>query len=85
MRYFILVLEIVNALGLSKKDKFLNKEWRHCSSKRPVLKISLEGKMIKEYESISKASKENNISKGNINNVCKGKRKTAGGYKWKYK
>jgi len=36
------------------------------------------------YESNIIAAKENNISKGNINSCCNGKRKTAGGYKWEY-
>ena len=39
--------------------------------------------VIKEYSTLSSASKENKISIGNISECCQGKRKTAGGYKWK--
>jgi len=39
-----------------------------------------------EYKSLEIASKLNNIkNKGNIVLVCQNKRKTAGGFSWKYK
>ena len=37
------------------------------------------------YASVYDAERELNISFGNIWSVCNGKRKTAGGYHWKYK
>lgn len=37
-----------------------------------------------EYESINKASIQTGISQSSISAVCKGKRKTAGGYHWHY-
>lgn len=37
-----------------------------------------------KYKSISEASRCTGISRGNINNVCIGTRKSAGGYTWKY-
>ena len=40
---------------------------------------------IKYYESSILASKELGITSSNILAVCKGHRKLAGGYKWKYK
>lgn len=39
--------------------------------------------VIKEYPTLSSAGKENKINISNISECCKGKRKTAGGYKWK--
>ena len=52
-------------------------------------KLKLSKKIIrvedgKIYNSISDASTELNISDGNIIAVCKGKRRAAGGYHWKY-
>jgi len=38
-----------------------------------------------EYKSISIASKASGAKIGNITKCCQGKRKTAGGYSWKYK
>ena len=36
------------------------------------------------YESIKQASENTGIAGTCISNVCNGKQKTAGGYKWKY-
>ena len=36
------------------------------------------------YKSIAEASRETGINNASILNCCKGKRKTAGGYHWKY-
>jgi len=38
-----------------------------------------------EYTSVLEAGKKNNIDSSSINKCCKGKRKIAGGYHWKYK
>jgi hypothetical protein len=53
------------------------------SNKQEKTIICIESNI--EYSSIKEASEKNNISKGGICNCCKGKRKTAGGYHWKYK
>ena len=37
-----------------------------------------------EYESAADAWRKTGINKGNIASVCSGKRKTAGGYEWRY-
>lgn len=50
---------------------------------KPVLQFDKEGKFIKEYESIDSAIKETGVL--HISCVCRGERKTAGGYIWKYK
>ena len=39
---------------------------------------------IREFDSITDASKELGINASNISMVCKGKRKKAGGYIWRY-
>jgi HNH endonuclease/NUMOD1 domain len=53
---------------------------------RPVLQYSLDGKtFINEFSSINDAGRELKTSRGNIGSVCNGKRKTAGGFFWKFK
>lgn len=47
-----------------------------------IVQLSLEGELIKIWNSIKEAQESLKI--GNISNVCKGKRKTSGGFKWKY-
>lgn len=48
-----------------------------------VHKLDGFGKILKTYDSISEAAKENNTTTGNICKVDSGKRMTAGGYSWK--
>lgn len=51
---------------------------------KPVAKIDKNtDKIIEIYSSVSEAERKNNIAK-HIGAVCRGKRQTAGGYKWKY-
>ena len=52
---------------------------------KSVIQLSLNNEIIKEWESIAKAEQELKISNADICKCCKGKRKTAGGYKWRYK
>jgi hypothetical protein len=53
--------------------------------KKPVLQFTKEGQFLKEWDSIANASRELKINRGNIISCCKGNRKSAGGYVWKYK
>lgn len=48
-----------------------------------VEQFDLDDNFIHLWDSISDA--ENQLKIYNITSVCKGKQKTAGGYKWKYK
>lgn len=51
---------------------------------RKIGQYTLDNVFIKEHKSIASAAKENNINKSNIFGVLKEKRKTAGGFIWKY-
>lgn len=53
-----------------------------CNAKR-VKQLDLQGRFIKEWESMLQASRELKISYGIINECVSGKRKTARGYIWK--
>lgn len=50
-----------------------------------VVQYSTDGKYIKEYKSISDASKETGVQVNSIIKNCKGVYKSAGGFIWKYK
>lgn len=54
------------------------------SRKRKVGQYDLNNNFIAEYESASEAGRILNTSRGNIQQVCDGKRKKCKGYKWKY-
>ena len=58
------------------------------SENRPsklVLQFSKDGELIAEYSSIHEAERHTGLSASNICNCCKGNRKSAGGFIWKYK
>lgn len=51
-----------------------------------VLQIDVKtDEIIQEFSSIKEAAAKTNIANSTICNVCNGKGKTAGGFKWKYK
>ena len=53
------------------------------SRKKKVSKYSLEGVFIEDYNSIAEASKNTGVNKSCIAKVCRGERKTSGGFIWK--
>lgn len=52
--------------------------------KRPVVQYDMEGKQLAIFDSAKNASIATNIAASAITFVCRDKRKTAGGYVWKY-
>lgn len=59
-------------------------EYDENHKSKPVSQFTLKGEFIKTYSSIMEAERETGIYNSNINKCCKGKRKTTGGYIWKY-
>lgn len=53
--------------------------------RKSIEQFDLQGKFIKEWRYVGEASKDLSIQKSGISKVCKGERKTCGGYKWKFK
>lgn len=71
----------------SKKHKKIVKK----SNKKPVIQFSLDGKFIKEWSCIGKASRELNINKNSIKTCCrsvsigKSTNVSACGFMWRFK
>lgn len=61
----------------------INNRNLHCRYVEQIDKNTLE--VIKVWDSLSEVERILNIPAGNISNVCKGKRKTAGGFIWRMK
>ncbi len=62
-------------------DKFpLSKDKR----RKKVAQYTLEGKLVKEFNSVAEASKYSGCNKTSIAKVCREERKTCGGFIWKY-
>lgn len=52
---------------------------------KAVVQYDLQGNFIAEYEGLNDAARKLTINQANISSALKGRIKTAGGYKWKYK
>ncbi len=74
----------LRAIGRVFSDETKNKLSK-LRFKTPVIQYTKFMEIISEYESIKKASENTYVDRGDINRVCKGTQKTAGGFIWKYK
>jgi len=52
---------------------------------KPILQLSLDSKLVREWGSINEAARELNLDKSCISMCCRGKRKTHGGFTWSFK
>ena len=68
----------LNSPEIKEKARQIN--IARCSKK--CYQYSLDGTFIKEYPSVAEATRQTGIN--NIQAVCKGNRKKAGGYYWSY-
>lgn len=68
-------------------NKMLNakKTSGSLNAEKEVLQFTKDGELISEYKSANEASRKSGLSLGNIGSVCRGERKTCGGFVWKYK
>ena len=76
-------ISLENKIKTSLLHKGLKKPSVSKKLSKPVIQLDLMGHKIKEYVSITEAEYKTNIR--HISCVCNSKRKTAGGFKWKYK
>lgn len=52
--------------------------------KPSIIQLTLDGEVVAEYARITDAQNETGVNASVIRNVCKGKGKTGGGYRWCY-
>ena len=74
-------------IGDSQRGRTLPVETRKKISnghKRPVVKLSKEGTYLNKYDSGLAAEQETGINRTHISSCCKGKRKSAGGFIWRF-
>lgn len=72
-------------ISRSLKGKEISKATRQAVSKtlsKPVIQFTLDGEIIGKYSSITVANMQTGIN--HIGDVCRGIRKTAGGFIWRY-
>ena len=56
----------------------------HKPPYKPVRQYTNEGVFVAEYVSLKEAEQKTKVHSQHISNCCKGKRKSAGGFIWKY-
>lgn len=78
----VLSLETRLKISRSQKGKILSEE-RKLKVSKAVIQMDLEDNFIKEWSSAKLAMKTLNIS--HVGDICKGKGKTSGGFRWKFK
>ena len=82
----------VNHIDKNKKNNCVNNlEWlsngdniRYSQAKK-IIQYNKQGNFIKQWDCIMEVERKLNIHNSSISACCKGKRKTAGGYIWRYK
>lgn len=70
-------------------DRTPTKYWQgkrgvDCYSSKMVSQFDLSGNFINKFGSTSEAKRITGINQGHISEVCRGERKSAGGYFWAY-
>ena len=71
--------------GENKRKSFIDKKnGVNNKQNKAILKMSLEGEMLKTYYSMRQAAREMGVPASGIWKVCNGKRKQSHGFKWRY-
>lgn len=77
-------LEWVTHNENSKHSKQTNPQQYAHLQKKVAMKDINTGEIIKIFNGLKEAAKFTKVNSGSICRVCKGRQKTAGGYKWEY-
>ena len=51
-------------------------------SSTPVIQMNLDGTLVQEHYSMRAAERRSGVANGNISSCCRGKSKSAGGFRW---
>lgn len=73
---------------MNKNRKYSNyfkwKFWKDHVASKPILQFSREWEFIMEWQSLADIQRDINICRSGISDCCRGNRKTAWWYVWKY-
>ena len=71
----------------SKNHMYGKKQSLFCieSKYKPVTQLTLDGEFVSEWKSLKEVSEYLSINRNTIRMVCNNQRRSAGGYKWKFK
>jgi len=63
----------------------MNHGTRNVRISQPIIQLTLENEFVREWTSATEVERSEGYFQNNICNVCKGKRKSCGGFHWEYK
>ena len=69
---------------MSKNAHLKNKFGAEHPLSKPIIQFTKNGEFIRKWDSAWDVLRELGINQGNICSCCKGKLKSAGGFKWQY-
>lgn len=78
-------IENLEMMTISENRLHAYRVLKRRTNGKSICQYDLQNNFIKEYESACMASRETNICRSSINDCCRDRCKTAGGYIWKYK
>lgn len=58
---------------------------KECQNSKPVLQYTKDGEFVREWDCLTDVERELGIFQSNISHCCSGKRKSSGGFIWKYR
>ena len=71
-------------INYGSRNKRVSTKLLNNSKSKSIFQISLTGEIIKTFPSIGEIERKLGFKKANISACCRGKRKTAYGFKWCY-
>lgn len=77
--------EKVRAAFVGKKQSPEHIRKKASAQSKAILQFTLDGELIKEWESGGEIHTKLGLSRGNLSKCCNGKSKTVGGYVWRFK
>lgn len=80
------VVRALNSFNIDshiRRSRAVSKEME--SRRKPVIQYDINMNYLAEYVSVAEASRQTKTQSADISKVCKGRRKTAGGYIWRWK
>lgn len=70
--------------NIGNKNPMYGKCGKLNHKSKPILQFVLDGKLVRKWDSATQVERELGFNQRNISSCCRGKRKTAAGFKWGY-
>ncbi len=83
--YTMANIQIMTWKENKEKGEHYHQIGKNSNDLKPVIQLTIDGDFVAEFISQSEAARQTGIDNSYISGCCRGKNKSAKGYKWKYK